>query len=349
MLAAAMALSVNPPVSYSVTDLRVDINLASQRLFLNDKGTVAGKGIRLPAQNTSKGAVFIARNGKCRFLPDDITDVGGLNNHNEAVLTSKNGLEIWRGGRFEHLPAKPSDGGMIWYWGMPVGIDDSGNVITVAFATEGVYAVHRWPEPKTTAELTNDAIEMASIPFAPAAMAPDGSLCGSKTFGLSYKPPAGPFAFIRTARGTKAIGDVNDHLVPTCISGPHWVGGEGRLGRAGYPNKPFVWNDGKLTWLPMNGGEDDNAGVRGVDSKGTAVGSLNSVLSIPNGFENRMRAVAWFEGRLEDLNDFIPKDCPLVLESAEAINERGQILARAVPKSEGRWPPTLVLLTPRRN
>ncbi|HWD41694.1 MAG TPA: hypothetical protein VG944_22825, partial [Fimbriimonas sp.] len=68
--------------------------------------------------------------------------------------------------------------------------------------------------------------------------------------------------------------------------------------------------------------------------------------SEPGSLTSIRHAAMWRDGALLDLNDCVPSDSPYELESAEAINDKGQILVQAGSKDRSRWIPTILLLTP---
>ena len=92
----------------------------------------------------------------------------------------------------------------------------------------------------------------------------------------------------------------------------------------------FLWRDGKMTSLGTLPGSRDSEAY-GIDDSGTIVGRSDG------------KAVAWQEGKIRDLNAFIPAGSGWVLQEARAINRKGQIVG--IGTLAGK--PHSFLLTPR--
>jgi uncharacterized membrane protein len=90
----------------------------------------------------------------------------------------------------------------------------------------------------------------------------------------------------------------------------------------------YVWKDGEITLLPPLTSEQQNSTAGSINNRGVVVGSS----STNPGQTFRADATIWRRGRAADLNDLICDEDPLKpfvhLESAEHINNRGQIVAR---------------------
>jgi probable HAF family extracellular repeat protein len=105
--------------------------------------------------------------------------------------------------------------------------------------------------------------------------------------------------------------------------------------------KPFLWDSGTTTVLePPPGGIA--SGVWSINDWGAVVG--DSTMSI----DGAVHATLWVAGRAHDLNSLLDANEPLrdqvVLVQALFINERGQIVAYGVHRTEGTN--VLYLLTP---
>lgn len=85
--------------------------------------------------------------------------------------------------------------------------------------------------------------------------------------------------------------------------------------------EPFEWRDGVLTPLPLPPGFTTGMALD-VDELDRAVGTTEGYLVDPD----PVRALLWENGEVHDLNDLIPPDTGWVLERAEGINDRGQIV-----------------------
>ncbi|HWD38976.1 MAG TPA: hypothetical protein VG944_09025, partial [Fimbriimonas sp.] len=256
--------------SYSVVDLHIrDTEL--RRLYLNNRGTVAIKGVESPEGPTNPDlpSVILVVKGKRIHLGAEISEVDGLNNRDEAVLESRHGAVIWRRGHMVAAPEKAVNHRFFEYLGTPVGIDDTGRIVCVAEGVEGVFDVHFWPEPK---EVPQD------LPR-PVAVAADGALCGVQSRGR-FPLTEGPTAFLRFRESTTPIG-FKDVLFPTCLSSvTHFVGGWSERGNPGR-HRPFLWQNGTLKWLPWHQGDEDSSEVRSVNLSGVAVGRVDWTQSEP--------------------------------------------------------------------
>ena len=90
----------------------------------------------------------------------------------------------------------------------------------------------------------------------------------------------------------------------------------------------YVWKQGEITLLPALTSEQQNSTAGGINNHGVVVGSS----STNPGQTFRADATIWRRGRAADLNELIDAEDPLEpfvhLESAERINNRGQIVAK---------------------
>lgn len=86
----------------------------------------------------------------------------------------------------------------------------------------------------------------------------------------------------------------------------------------------FFWQDGHMSDLePLPG--DSYSYATAISDKGVVLG-----LSIAANFN--LRAVTWQNGAITDLNDLVPADTTLLLQSACSINAKGQIIGFALVK-----------------
>jgi len=131
--------------------------------------------------------------------------------------------------------------------------------------------------------------------------------------------------------------------IANAISANGVVVGNSSIGRFG-PQMGFRWEDGAMQPLACPAGSSSCAATA-VDEEGEiAVG----VAQLPGGgpFGGDIpRAIAWIGGVLQDLNALIDPASGWVLETANGVNKRGQIVGRGV--RNGQFRPYLLTLPDR--
>ncbi len=85
----------------------------------------------------------------------------------------------------------------------------------------------------------------------------------------------------------------------------------------------FLWEQGRLQDLGTLGGED--SGADDINNVGQVVGWAETTRPDHRG-NVPFHAFLWQKGKMTDLNDLIPGGSEWVLQRADAINERGQIV-----------------------
>jgi len=137
-------------------------------------------------------------------------------------------------------------------------------------------------------------------------------------------------------------GDINDH--GTVIANAFFPT---RVGEPFGHVTAYVWKDGEITLLPALTSEHQNSSAGSINNRGVVVGSSGT----NPGQTFRADATIWRGGRAADLNELIGDEDPLKpfvhLESAELINNRGQIVVR-VRDSREPHNSIIYLLTPER-
>ena len=119
-----------------------------------------------------------------------------------------------------------------------------------------------------------------------------------------------------------------------------------------------LWRGNRMTDLGAPAGYPNSIG-ESLNSRGEAVGncflgldSFKGVLSMHAGGDNALRryldrssehAFVYSGGKMQDLNDLVPKDADWILEEAHGINDRGQIVGKGLHFGRER----AFLLTPR--
>ena len=106
------------------------------------------------------------------------------------------------------------------------------------------------------------------------------------------------------------------------------VGTAARKTRAPYfIRHPVVWRSGKVTVLPTLGGGGGRA--LGVNNSGQVVGTFEVA-------RDGSHAFLFQDGAMYDLNQCMPGDSGWVLTSANAINDRGEIVGTGEHNRHGR-------------
>lgn len=100
------------------------------------------------------------------------------------------------------------------------------------------------------------------------------------------------------------------------INGNGIVVGEAQDRRGNW--RPFLWKDGRILDLRTLPGCDSGS-ARAVNEQGDVVGACWT--------KSEIRATLWRDGTVLDLRTSIPKKSGCALEQAEAINDRGEIVA----------------------
>ena len=129
---------------------------------------------------------------------------------------------------------------------------------------------------------------------------------------------------------------------PAAVTNQGVIVGSGAIPMDGYQfgiPRAFFWQEGKFTML---GTLPDHflSRSKDVNDEGIVVGNSSNVDGNPNIFH----AFIWTEGSMNDLNDFIDPKLPLLLGSAAAIGDSGQIVANG---KDDAGETLSFLLTPR--
>lgn len=105
-----------------------------------------------------------------------------------------------------------------------------------------------------------------------------------------------------------------------------WVVGESETA-TGHEHA-FVWNRGTMRDLGVLPGD--------VTSKAYSINSARVVVGFSSSHEGRRRACMWVGDTIVDLNTLLPRDSGWRLETATAINNRGQIVGTGQYRTESR-------------
>ncbi|MFN3649244.1 MAG: hypothetical protein ACK47B_06645 [Armatimonadota bacterium] len=113
--------------------------------------------------------------------------------------------------------------------------------------------------------------------------------------------------------------------------------------------RAFIWAEGRLRRLPAGAGYQ-KALAADLNRREQVVGTLFNHRNFfgPSEFPASPTGTAalWERGRLTDLSDVVRLTSGWHLETAAAINDRGQIVGIGRPEGEGRGPRRAYLLTP---
>lgn len=317
MLAAAFVLlSAAHPPSYRLTNLHLTPQVES-RLFLNDRGTVAGN------LDTVDGAPapFLWRNGRLTRLKG-VVRVAGVNAREQLAVDTERGPGIWEAGKAVRLWPGASPDGLGASEPRALGIDDTGNLTLVRMplgSEGGNFRVITWPKASRIPEMV-----------APVAFAPDGAILARSGGGnRGAEAPGRADAVLYDENSLRVVGEEGLYIDPVAAARGGWVCGALTTSQEARP-RPFVWHNGRFV-RPFWGAE----------GKAVSVNEHGEAVGIADG-----EPVLWVDGGAYELKGSIPENSGYRLVEALAINAKGQILAVAEPKDRP-FPRTLVLLTPK--
>lgn len=319
----------------------VDLHLAAQKAFLNDSGMVVGTMYSEDGKGTN---CFVWKEGKLQKLPD-IEEIYAINAKGQMAVAASNGRKpgIWFNGKLQLIPTDPNYRAPI---DLPAGIDDRGRITNIySRGSEGIYGISHWPDDyKAGTSLWGDGSIGGLPPPRPGAVAPDGSIAGTRGYGLQFRKSDKALAwFWQPGKPELPIGDANHQATPTCISRNHVVGGY--YDDEVSSQKPFLWSAGEFIPLPTPAGSYSGGIVNGVNDRGEAVGEAIWGTKDDSGTRTQDHAVLWKNGKMYMLDDLIPSDAKLEIKLALAINQDGTILVLATPK-DTHWPNKTLLLKP---
>jgi probable HAF family extracellular repeat protein len=331
-----------PAQLYSIRELPSPPNSHAMARKLNDAGNAAGR-LGTTFATTTRAVLF--RGGEVfevlgALEGGDYSSAFGLNDRDEVVGASNTATTLqaflWSRPRgFARLAPLPGDTAS-----QAFAINAQGDAVGYSSGPTGVSAV-RWDRQAGVQELGTPDGE-ASMAFA---INNRGDVVGRSD------SPSGPRAVLWSSRGT--IIDVgvlpgDERSQALGINEPGTVVGfsSGRNGESA-----FVWTENagmtRLGGLP--GGDLSRA--LDINNQGQIVGfSTVTHTHDPAADRHAHRAVMWTAGVIQDLNTRIPAAAQVLLVEAQAINNRGQILAYGIPEpitdDLHELPGRLYLLTP---
>jgi len=363
-LAALLALGLSgvltprPAPRYTVTDLGVLPGYAeSSASAINSRGevavTVSGATTRAAifrgGRLTDLGVLPVGSDSKARGMNSagDITGVASLPTGKRAFLYS--------GGKMQDLGTPPG-----FQDSTGAGINDRGEVAVSAMSSpmqpgpaQGrafVYKAGKMTQIKTPLGCS----ESHALGINAA-----GQVVGDCRWAARRVGGTGPFLF----DGRTGAMTILPVPAPYLRSGVSHISDDGRVigdvSLPGFSCHAAVWRGNQMTDLGAPSGYPSSVG-EGINSRGEAVGncfldpdSLKGYLAMHAGANNALRrylerdtehAFVYRGGRMQDLNDLIPRDADWTLERARAINDRGQIVGAGLHHGQER----AYLLTPAR-
>lgn len=305
------AVAEPPTVRYTVTDLGTLGGATSIALGINDRGQVVG------GAQTAHGVThaFLWERGRMTDLgaaaPDAISIARAVNNIGQAVGESSvphgpmHAL-IWQHGRATDWGTLGDSGGAV------NAINDHGQVVGQLCTPSGERRAFRWeagPVQKSDT-LGGNLISAKAINNR-------GQVIGAMNLG--HGDDIDVHGFVWAAHrivelGAFAAQGINDHgQAVGAVSG----------GANPY-SSAAMWLDGQMTRLPTPNSTCSIA--NDINNWGQIVGSGGIVAGGARRSEATSHAFCWAGGKCVDLNGRIAADAGWLLEDAEHINARGQIV-----------------------
>jgi len=369
VLAAVLSgwLSPRPAPRYAVTDIGVLPGYGeSSASALNDSGEVAGRAAPAGQGGSwgqTRGRAFLSQGGRLTDLGGlpgtNGTDPQGINAEGEvagsADLPSARHAFLYSGGRLRDLGVPPG-----YTDSAGVGISDGGEV-----AVDATNSAARPGQPCTRAFLYSGG-RMKVLPLPPGCtgshargISAAGRVVGDchlgtgrarcehpfvyddRTKAMTVLPVPAPYSYLSVCRVNDRAQVLGNVLMPDITT------------------HAALWQGSRMTDLGAPPGYD-NSIAQGLNDRGEAVGrcvktsgpvevylwshtrsdsALGRYLDRDQG-----HAFIYSGGRMQDLNDLIPRSADWVLGGAYDINDRGQIIGSGLHHGEQR----AFLLTPLR-
>ncbi len=327
-------------LSYTITDLGSLGGTVTVPVGMNDHGEVVGYS---STANNAAAHAFLYRHGRMTdlgTLGGTTSGASGINDRGVVVGTSgiapgNDRVDAFReqGGKLTDLgPIDPAsagdgrvsinDGGVVsglWAGGYDDAIERHGRIVDLG-ALAGLGSVARG---------LNDSGEV--VGFSPTGSLPAAN--GSSFPSLivhAFLYRHGKMSDLGTFGGTNSSADaINDRGAV--------VGSSDTANDAA--SHAFLYSRGRMTDLGTLGGRDSVASA--INDKGAVVGYSLTSTSAAHGFID-------LHGRMVDLNSMVPAGSGFVITGADAINDRGQIVAQGYETSSPAVERAL-LLNPRRS
>ena len=315
-----MTVTISPLASNVLGDF-------AQIQSLNNEGVAVG----------SEALAAIWQGGTVAWL--SMNNAGSINDLGQIAGTDWNNIagtssaELYQNGKATALPTL---GGVVTpYTESASGINDAGQVVGQSAAPGGLIVACLWQNGVATnlGTLPGGAVANTGYAFNSSAAAINAS---GQIAGTSLTTGNVDHAFIwqngvMTDLGTFAAGDSS---FATAINASGVVVGydEPTSGQS----RAFSWQNGKLTNLGTLPG-DDYSTAEAINSQGIIVGQAG-----PYATPSSNHAVMWVNGKIIDLNTLLAPNSGWYLQTADAINDNGEIVGRGwqgtvpnVPASTG--------------
>lgn len=324
---SAFASRAEGQLYFQFTDLGTLGGNASFALALNDRGDVTGNSrtgnTTLPLLATLWKDGTITNLGK---LPgsNDFSRGFGINNHGVVVGESDNNFP--RAFRWEN--GVMTDIGTLG-GGTAVAhdINDAGLIVGASFnglATRP-FIYNGTMHDLGTIIGTNDSFGRAWD------ISETGDVVGvSRAFGFTSQATLWKGGLGATPTGLGSLGDGLQYSEAYAVNDLGWVVGRSIV--SGSTEEAFLWREGTgMVGLGRMGFNHSRA--NDINNLGWIVGHVSGFAGFPtiNG-----RAVLWMDGSIYDLNSYIPSDLGWILRSAEAVNERGDIVGYGTYQGQTR-------------
>lgn len=369
VLAAALPgwLTPRPAPRYAVTDLGVLPGYGeSSASAINDRGVVACRAAPTGSHGSwgqTRGRTFLSQAGRLTdlgALPGTNCDVPqGINSRGDvtgsADLPGAHHAFLYSGGKMTDLGVPPgytdSEG---------IGVSDRGEV-----AVDATNSAARPGQPSARAFLYSQG-RMASLPLPPGcthshagAISAAGQIVGDYRLGAGRARREYPFVYDdRTKALTVLPVPAPYSYFSVCRVNEH-AQAVGDVMAADLSFHAALWEGNRMTDLGAPPGYDDSA-AEGLNGRGEVVGrcwhgggsfegylwsSVSDKSALGRYLDRDLRhAFVYSAGRMQDLNELMPRNADWTLQGASDINDQGQIVGSGLHHGRQR----AFLLTPLR-
>ena len=316
---------------YDVTVLQFPIDcgigtVITAGLSLNENGAVVGR-YKCPVSKYSQGFLWTAEGGFVGLEPPpgvieviatDINDQGVVCGEMIVSGVGKRGF-VYEDGLWTQLPPVVPDGGSSWASAITIpGVVVGGRSIRAGLTPYNAYlwssidgftdlGVMNGPYSSATG-ISDDAVVVVGW---------TGNQTGSISDGFIWQD--GRFTFLGPVPGGFTSR-------PSAVNSDRVVVGSGRIPMKGAPvgaGRAFLWENGEFTMLGTLP-DHTRSGAGDVSDARIVVGISSNV----DGNPNISHGFVWQSGTMHNLNDLIPPELELLIQSAGSIANTGQIVAR---------------------
>jgi probable HAF family extracellular repeat protein len=199
------------------------------------------------------------------------------------------------------------------YGSAAYGVNDKGQIIGISTSTEGYYRATLWENavPIDLGALSGPSSAVYSINN-------DGDIAGYSFNSLNY-----PRACLWHQGSIHDLGVLPGHIA----SGAYGINDNGQIVGSSRTDRALLgsghavlWSDGEIIDLGLLPGCSLYSIAFDINSSSQVVGAAR------NNYASREQAFIWNNGTMSNLNDLIPLGSGWVLNSAQSINDSGQIV-----------------------